>query len=119
VAGGLHVQGDLVVGEAAADLGGLILGWRALHALPAAAGGGAIGGGAEDFTADQQYFIAFAHSWASHIRSEHAQELVISDPHPPNEFRANGSLANDAEFQAAFQIPDPSPMVRHERCVIW
>jgi putative endopeptidase len=116
VAGGLHVQGDLVVGEAAADLGGLILGWRALHALPANAAGG---DGKEDFTSDQQYFIAFAHSWASQIRSEHAQELVTSDPHPPNEFRANGSLANDAEFQAAFSIPDSSPMVRRERCVIW
>jgi putative endopeptidase len=113
VAGGLHVQGDLVVGEAAADLGGLILGWRALHALPANASA------KEDFTTDQQFFIAYAHSWASQIRPEHAQELVTTDPHPPNEFRANGSLANDAQFQAAFAIADSSPMVKRERCVIW
>jgi putative endopeptidase len=118
VPGGLHVQGDLVVGEAAADLGGLILGWRALHALPA--GDGAIAGaGRHDFSSDQQFFIAFAHSWAGEIRPEHAQELVTSDPHPPNEFRANGSLANDAQFQAAFAIPDSSPMVKSKRCVIW
>jgi putative endopeptidase len=116
VPGGLQVQGDLVVGEAAADLGGLILGWRALHALPAAA---MAGEGREEFSSDQQFFIAFAHSWASQMRPEQAQELVTIDPHPPNEFRANGSLANDAQFQAAFAIPDSSPMVKRERCVIW
>jgi putative endopeptidase len=118
VSGGMHVQGDLVVGEAAADLGGLILGWRALHALPAAAPAGG-GDDAQSFSGDQQFFVAFAHSWASRMRPEYAQELVTADPHPPNEFRANGSLANDAEFQTAFAIPDASPMVKRPRCVIW
>jgi putative endopeptidase len=114
VAGGLHVQGDLVVGEAAADLGGLILGWRALHSLPAF--DGAAG---QVYSSDQQYFIAFAHSWAGQMRPEHAQEMVTTDPHPPDEFRANGTLVNDPEFQAAFAIPDSSPMVKSGRCVIW
>lgn len=112
VPGGLHVQGDLVVGEAAADLGGLILAWRALHTLPTA------GGGAE-FSIDQQFFLAFAHSWAGQMRPEQARELVTTDPHPPAEFRTNGTLANDADFQAAFGISVPSPMVKSERCVIW
>ena len=40
VSGGLHVQGDLVTGEATADLGGLMLAWRALHALPSAPSAG-------------------------------------------------------------------------------
>jgi len=44
VPGGLHVQGDLVTGEAVADLGGLILAWRALHALPADANSAGAGG---------------------------------------------------------------------------
>ena len=114
VAGGLHVQGDLVVGEAAADLGGLILGRRALHSLPAADGAAA-----QAYSSDQQYFMAYAHSWAGQMRPEHAQEMVTTDPHPPEEFRANGTLVNDPEFQAAFAIPDSSPMVKGERCVIW
>ena len=37
VGDGLHVQGELVTGEAAADLGGLMLAWRALHAPAATA----------------------------------------------------------------------------------
>ena len=108
VPGGLHVQGDLVVGEAVADLGGLILAWHALHALPT-----------QDPSPDRQFFLAFAHSWAGQMRPEQAQELVTTDPHPPAEFRTNGTLANVAEFQAAFAIPAGSPMVKRERCVIW
>jgi putative endopeptidase len=53
------------------------------------------------------------------MRPEQAQELVTTDPHPPAEFRTNGTLANDPEFQAAFTIPAASPMVKGERCVIW
>ena len=115
VPGGMHVQGDLVTGEAAADLGGLILAWRAFHSLAAPVGGS----GAQEFSPDQQFFIAFAHSWAGQMRPEQAQELVTTDPHPPAEFRTNGTLVNDPQFQAAFAIPLPSPMAASKRCVIW
>jgi putative endopeptidase len=113
VGAGLHVQGELVTGEAAADLGGLMLAWRALHtlALPPIDG--------EGFTADQQFFIAFAHSWASAIRPKQAEELVTTDPHPPAEDRTNATLANSLEFQRAFSISTSSPMVKTDRCVIW
>jgi putative endopeptidase len=117
VPGGLHVQGDLVTGEATADLGGLMLAWRAFHALPASAPAAAATG--QPFSVDQQFFLAFAHSWAGQIRPEQAQELVTTDPHPPAEFRTNGTLANSRDFQAAFAIPAGSPMVKAERCVIW
>jgi putative endopeptidase len=54
--GDVHYQGHLVAGEAIADLGGTVLGYRALetafaaHSLPPIDG----------FTPEQQYFIAFA-----------------------------------------------------------
>jgi putative endopeptidase len=110
---GLHVQGDLVTGEATADLGGLILAWRALHAneAPPVSMGG--------FTPDQMFFIAFAHSWASLMRPEQAEELVTTDPHPPADDRTNGTLANSPDFQRAFAISGPGPMVEKDRCVIW
>ncbi|HMK87939.1 MAG TPA: M13 family metallopeptidase [Steroidobacteraceae bacterium] len=126
---GLHVQGDLATGEATADLGGLVLAWRALHArrsdespdatrdtAPQAAQGEA---GMEEFTPDQQFFIAYAHSWAGAIRPKQAEEMVTTDPHPPADDRTNGTLANSPEFQAAFGIKGPSPMVKPDRCVIW
>jgi putative endopeptidase len=114
VGSGMHVQGALVTGEATADLGGLVLAWRALHAAapvqPPAPG---------EFTPDQQFFIAFAHSWASVTRPKQAEKMVTTDPHPPVEDRTNGSLANSPDFQTAFGILDQSPMVKAPRCVIW
>jgi putative endopeptidase len=115
VGSGLHVQGDLVSGEATADLGGLILAWRAFHSATARASGDGLDG----FTPDQQFFIAFAHSWASVMRPQQAEEIVTTDPHPPADDRTNGTLANVPEFQRAFAIPNPGPMVQKDRCVIW
>jgi putative endopeptidase len=45
--------------------------------------------------------------------------MVTTDPHPPAEDRTNASLANSPDFQAAFGISAPSPMVKAHRCVIW
>jgi putative endopeptidase len=117
VSGGLHVQGKLVTGEAVADLGGLILAWRALHAGAGSPAGATMPG--TDFTADQSFFIAYAHSWAGAMRPEQQQEMVTTDPHPPPVYRTNGIVADMAEFQTAFGIPASSPMVRAQRCVIW
>jgi len=111
VPGGLHLQGDLVAGEAAADLGGLILARRAFHTLAAANGAGS--------NMDREFYIAFAHSWAGAMRPEQARELATTDPHPPGDLRTNATLADDPSFQTAFSIPASSPMVKSERCVIW
>jgi putative endopeptidase len=129
VGSGMHVQGDLVTGEATADLGGLMLAWRAMHAGAAPAAGNAAAavsaptaGNAQSvagFTPDQQFFLAFAHSWAGAIRPQQAEELVTTDPHPPADDRTNGTLANSPDFQRAFAIEGPGPMVKKDRCVIW
>ncbi|GLQ90240.1 M13 family metallopeptidase [Dyella flagellata] len=115
VDGGVHVQGKLVTGEAIADQGGLILALRAFHAQPAFAQAKTIGG----FTPDQQFFIAYGHSWAMATRPETAKTRVTTDPHPPEIYRTNGVLANMPEFQQAFGIVPPSPMIKADRCVIW
>lgn len=115
VDGGVHVQGKLVTGEAIADLGGLILALRAFHAEPTFAQATSIDG----FTPDQQFFIAYGHSWASSTRPEQERLQVTSDPHPPEIYRTNGVLANMPEFAQAFGVTPPSPMIKQNRCVIW
>jgi len=115
VEGGYNVQGQLVVGEATADLGGLILAYRAFQQSKAYQSAKTISG----YTKDMQFFIGAAHSWAINMRQEQLQNQVTIDPHPPAEFRVNGTLANMKEFQDAFSIPNASPMVKKERCVIW
>ncbi|MHB8424544.1 MAG: M13 family metallopeptidase [Gammaproteobacteria bacterium] len=111
----LHVQGKLVTGEAIADLGGLKLAWRAFHASPYYKDAPTIDG----FTPDQQFFLGFAHFWATNIRPEEARRLVTVDPHPPAQYRVNGTLANLPQFQTAFHVPEKSPMIHQDRCVIW
>lgn len=112
---GLHVQGKLVVGEATADLGGLTLASRAFRNSAAYKTVKTIAG----FTPDQQFFIGAAHVWASNIRPELARHLLTIDPHPPSIYRVNGTLSNMQAFQEAFGVPNNSPMVKNNRCVIW
>ncbi|MGH8369554.1 MAG: M13 family metallopeptidase, partial [Gammaproteobacteria bacterium] len=115
VDGDLYVQGKLITGEATADLGGLTLAWRAFHASKAYKTAKTIDG----FTPDQQFFLGAAHVWASNIRPEAERAQVTTDPHPPAIYRVNGTIANMPQFQKAFNVPDDSPMVNKDRCVIW
>ncbi|HSW92816.1 MAG TPA: M13 family metallopeptidase [Gammaproteobacteria bacterium] len=98
VNGSLHVQGKLVMGEAAADLGGLRLAFRAFHTPAIYETVKTV----EGFTPDQQFFLSAAHIWASNIRPEEAEHLVMVDPHPPAMYRVNGTLADMTAFREAF-----------------
>jgi putative endopeptidase len=111
----IPVQGELVVGEATADLGGLTLAYRALHASENYHQQPTI----RNFNPNQQFFLSFAHIWANNIRPEKAHNLILVDPHPPAQYRVNGSLANFSQFKKDFQVSEPSLMVNPNPCVIW
>jgi putative endopeptidase len=111
----MHIQGKLVVGEAAADLGGINLAYKAFKGSEKYKTAPTLGG----FTPDQQFFISSAHVWAMNIRPQQLRNQVTTDPHPPAQYRVNGSLANIPQFQQAFNIPNDSPMVNKKRCLIW
>ncbi len=115
VDGDLHVQGKLVTGEETADLGGLMLAWRAFHASSAYGDAKTVDG----FTPEQQFFLGAAHVWANSTRPAEARRRVTIDPHAPPLYRVNGTLANLPQFQATFHVPAGSPMVNSHRCVIW
>jgi putative endopeptidase len=116
VDGGLHLKGGLVTGEAIADLGGLLLAYRAYHASPAYAIALVIDG----YTPDQQFFLSYARFWAQSMRPEQARAYAASDPHPPAQYRVNGTLANVPQFMAAFAPAAAAPAAPEpKRCVIW
>lgn len=115
VNGNLHVQGPLVTGEATADLGGLILAYHAFQASKDFKQAKDI----EGFTPTQQFFLGASHLWAMNSRPEALSISIITDPHPPEMFRVNGTLANMTEFAEAFNAAKNSPMVSAQRCVIW
>ena len=83
VGGGLHVQGELVTGEATADLGGLMLAWRALHALTARAGEASPGARSGSSRRISSSSSPLRIPGQAALRPEQAQELVTTDPHPP------------------------------------
>lgn len=94
----LHIQGELVKGEATADFGGLTLAYRAFHSSNDFKQAKTIHG----FTPDQQFFLGAAHVWAANIRPEESQRLIITDPHPPAMYRVNGTLENMPEFHLTY-----------------
>lgn len=117
VGDGLHHNGKLVVGEAMGDLGGLTLAYKAYHRSLNGKPGPVIDG----FTADQRFFLAFAHVWARQHRPEDLRLRLNTDPHPIAQFRADGTLQNMPEFQKAFNCKQGDPMVRppEKRCKLW
>lgn len=115
---GKHVRGADVVGEAAADLGGVRIAFRAFSKLLDKKGRRV---DADGFSDEQRFFVGFAQVWAEKRTLENLDMLVSTNEHPPGMFRVNGTLANMAEFQEAFDVPDGSPMILPpaNRCQIW
>jgi predicted metalloendopeptidase len=110
-AGTVHYQGRLVSGEAIADLGGVVIGYRALEAALANGSRDPIDG----FTPEQRYFLAYAQSWTESVRPEAARTEALTDPHPLPRDRVNVTLSNVPEWYAAFGCAKPPKPV----CAVW
>jgi putative endopeptidase len=117
LASGLHLKGDLVSGEACADLGGVSLAYEALQMALAKHGHTLIAG----YTDNERFFMAFAQAFGSQTRKEAEEVYAKSDPHPPDRFRVNGSLGNFQPFADAFHLPKNAPIMLppSKRCVLW
>lgn|SRR5574344_172251 len=114
---GLKANGALCLGENIADQGGISVAYTALHnAL-----GGKEPAPIDGFTADQRFFIAFAHVWAQNITNEEMARLTKLDVHSLAVNRVNVTVRNFKEFFDAFGIKEGDPMWRpeSERVIIW
>jgi len=104
----LKVNGELVSGEAIADLGGLSLSLDAYrHSKHFHQDQNSHG-----YSPLQQFFISFAQLWASNIKPEEAYRKGLIDPHPPKLFRVNGSLRNNLDFYQAFHLQEPDKVCK-------
>jgi len=115
VDGDAPIQGELVTGEAIADLVGLKLAWQAFSS-------------SHDInTIDQEFelsaaklfFFGFAHVWAGSARPEYLRTRVQTDPHPPAVFRVNGTLINFPPFAKVFKLKPGDNLHSNSRCTIW
>ncbi len=113
----LHVNGQLTLGENIADRGGLIIAYEAFKLTREGQSNEKIDG----FTPDQRFFIAYAQSWAGHIRDAALRRQILTNPHAPDKLRTNGPLSDMPEFYKAFNVKPGDPMYRADglRVKIW
>ncbi len=114
---GVYADGALSLGENIADHGGISIAWTALH--------NALGGNEPEpidgLTAQQRFFIGYAHLWAQNATDEEKARLNKLDVHSLAENRVNVAVTNFSYFFEAFGITEGDPMWRpeSERVSIW
>jgi len=113
----LNLNGELVTGEAIADLGGATLALRAyqksLEGQPRIV--------IDGYTPEQRFFLGMAQVWGQNMALEEARRRALTDPHAPGPARVNLTLSNMPEFQDAWNCVTGAKMTRTEgeRCRIW
>ena len=95
---GVHVKGELTMGENIADMGGLTLALDAYHASLHGKPAPVIDG----LTGDQRVFLGWAQAWRGKVTDDFVKKQVVSDPHSPRQFRVNGVVRNIDAWYAAF-----------------
>jgi predicted metalloendopeptidase len=99
---GLHVNGELTLGENIADLTGLVIAREAYLLSLKGQPGPTIDG----LTADQRFYMGWAQSWKAKEREDSLRQQVLTNPHSPEMYRANGPVRNIPAFYAAFGVKE-------------
>jgi putative endopeptidase len=114
----VKVNGKLTLGENTADNGGLVLAYMA-YLDRAKKNGVDLTAKKDGYTAPQRFYIGYAQNWCENSRPEQVRNQVLTDPHSPDHFRANGAIVNQPGFAAAFGCKKGSPMVPVNSCRVW
>jgi len=114
---GLFANGELSLGENIADQGGVGLAYTALMNSYK----GNIPAPIDGFTAQQRFFLGFAHVWAGNITDEEVAHRTMADVHSLSINRVNATLRNFKEFFDAFSIKEGDKMwlPEDQRVMIW
>ncbi|HSE12302.1 MAG TPA: M13 family metallopeptidase [Rudaea sp.] len=97
---GVHVNGELTMGENIADLGGLTLALDAYHASLHGKPAPVLDG----YSGDQRVFLGWAQAWRGKLRDDAVRRQVVSDPHSPRPFRVNGPVRNIDAWYDVFGV---------------
>jgi putative endopeptidase len=113
----MHVNGKLTLGENLADLGGLNVAYAAFKKTKEGQSHKKIGG----FTPDQRFFLSWAQVWRSSQRPEAAAQRILTDPHSPEQYRANAPVTNIDAWYAAFNVQPGDKMYKkpEDRIHVW
>ena len=113
----VHVNGKLTLGEDVADLGGLVLAYRAWRTAAANQRLQPIDG----LTPEQRFFVGYAQWACANVRPQIARLRARTDPHSPPRYRVNGLVVNMPEFGQAFACKAGAPMTKppEKVCKVW
>jgi endothelin-converting enzyme/putative endopeptidase len=110
----LAVNGKQTLGESIADLAGLSAAYDGYKAS------GQVAPPVDGFTSDQQFFISFAQNWGENVREALLRQLVMTDGHPPGEYRSD-TVRNIDAWYSAFDVKpgEKLHLAPEERVRIW
>ena len=129
---GLHVKGNLTLGENIADAGGIksayhaYLSWYTQHYC-------------KGITQDdmpmtwqlcqkhskpklyqkQLFWVSYGQNWCDKERDPSIRMALLTDEHSPDKFRVNGPLSQNLDFQRDFNCPAHSKMNPPDKCALW
>ena len=114
---GVHVNGELTMGENIADLGGVTLALDAYRASLKGQPAPVLDG----FTGDQRVFLGWAQAWRGKVTDDYVKKQVVSDPHSPRQFRVIGPARNTDAWYEAFKVESTDKMfvAPDQRVHIW
>ena len=114
---GVHINGDLTMGENIADSGGLTLALAAYRASL----GGKPAPVVDGYTGDQRVFLGWAQAWCGKYTDDAIKLQAVSDPHSYRKFRVNGPVVNMDAWYAAFDVKpgDTMYVAPKDRVHIW
>ncbi len=114
---GMHVNGELTLGENIGDLGGLTVALKAYKLSLEGKEAAVLDG----FTGEQRFFISWSQVWRRKGREEYLRNMLMTDPHSPSEYRVIGIVSNIPEFYTAFDVKEGDKMyiAPEKRVKIW
>jgi predicted metalloendopeptidase len=114
---GLKVNGELTLGENIGDLTGVVIAHRAYQLSLNGASAPVIDG----LTGDQRFFFGWVQQWRGKMRDDALRQQVLTNPHAPEMYRANGPLRNVPDFYATFDVKPEDKMflAPEQRAKIW
>ena len=112
-----HVNGRFTLGENIGDLGGLSIAYRAYQLSLEGKDAPVI----DELTGNQRFFMGWAQVWRRNYREEELRNRLITDPHSPSQYRANGIVSNIPAFYATFDVKEGDKMyiAPENRVKIW
>jgi putative endopeptidase len=113
---GMHVKGQLTLGENMADLAGLTVAYDAYKKSLNGKEAPVIDG----YTGDQRFYLGWAQVWRRSYREATLRQRLLTDPHSPSEQRAS-IVRNMDPWYGAFQ-PKPGQklyLAPADRLKVW